>query len=91
MRLSEQLPEQYVLAAEPVRLELAGARGAFSINRLDAGAFAFRRSIAAGGSIGAAVDAAMAHDSRFDPGGALAALFGARLVTAVSDPQRNMP
>lgn len=91
MRLSEQQPERYAFNAEPVRLEIIGARGAFSINRLKGGNHAFRRCLAAGAAIGAAVDAALDEEPQFDAGAALASLFAARLVTAVTDQQRNMP
>ena len=88
MRLSEQLPDRYVLEAQPVRLEIRGARGAFSINRLESGAFAFRSALARGAAIDAAVDAAVAADAQFDAGAALTALFAGRLVTAI-DPSRR--
>lgn len=84
MRLSERPPEQYVLHAEAVRLEINGARGAFTIGRLESGVFAFRRSLALGASIGAAVDAAVEADAQFDAGAALASLFAARLVAAIA-------
>lgn len=89
MRLSEQVPDRYVLEAEPVRLEIRGARGAFSINRLESGAFAFRSALARGASIGAAVDAAIEADAQFDAGAALTALFAARLVTVIDPSGRE--
>lgn len=84
VRLSQQLPEQFVLMPTPVRIEINGARGAFAINRLGDGDFTFRRALGAGASIGVAADAALAADPRFDPGAALGALFAARLVTAIA-------
>jgi len=89
MRLSEQLPDRYVLEAEPVRLEIRGARGAFSINRLESGAFAFRSALARGATIGAAADAAVEAAAQFDAGAALAALFAERLVTAIDPSGRE--
>lgn len=91
MRLCEHQPERYAFNAEPVRLEITGARGAFSINRLKGGDYAFRRYLVNGTSIGAAVDAALAEEPQFDAGTALASLFAARLVTAVTDQQRDTP
>jgi hypothetical protein len=89
MRLSEQLPDRYVLEAEPVRLEIRGARGAFSINRLGSGDLAFRSALARGASIGAAVDAAVEAAAQFHAGAALAALFAERLVTAIDPSGRE--
>lgn len=82
-RLGGRPPEQLVLPPAPVRLEITGARGSFAIVRLDAGTFAFRQSLATGGSLGTAVDLAVAATPAFAPGAALAELFAARLVTAI--------
>lgn len=84
VRLSAEPPDQIALPATPVRFEISGARGAFAINRLGEGEFAFRRALAAAASIGAAADAALAAEPTFDPGSALAALFAARLVIAIA-------
>lgn len=89
LSLSEQLLDRYVLEAEPVRLEIRGARGALSIDRLDSGDLAFRSALARGASIGAAVDAAVEADAQFDAGAALVALFAARLVTAIDPSGRE--
>jgi hypothetical protein len=82
--LSEAAPEGYALDAEDVFLEVRGARGAFSIARLDAGTFAFHKRLAAGSTIGAAAEEAIAADPAFDPGGALAGLIAGGLATAIT-------
>lgn len=83
-RLGGEPPEQLVLRPARVCLEITGARGSFAVVRFDAGAFAFRQSLATGGSIGMAIDVAIAAAPAFAPGAALAELFAARLVTAIS-------
>ena len=84
--LCEQAPEQYALAPRQVFLEIRGARGAFSMLRLDAGAFSFRRRLAAGASIGDAAEAALDADPAFDIGAALFATLAAGLITALVAP-----
>jgi len=87
--LAETAPDQYALEPEDVRLEIRGARGSFSITRLDCGDFAFRQRIAAGVSIGDAAERAAEADPAFDAGAALAAMLAARLVTAIDDRVRG--
>ena len=70
--LTETAPEHYVFEPAETRIEIRGARGEFHINRLEAGAFAFRIAIFAGESIGAAAERALETDATFDPGQALA-------------------
>lgn len=84
LRLGAEPPERFVLDPLEVRLQIAGARGAFTIQRLDAATFAFRAALAGGGSIGIAAEGAFAADPAFDAGAALAALFAAGLVTAIT-------
>lgn len=73
-------PEQFVMQPEPVWLQFHGARGKFSIDRLDAATFAFRRAVADGAPLGAAVERGLAQQADFDPGCALAGLFASGLV-----------
>jgi hypothetical protein len=82
--LSDAAPESYALDAEDVFLEVRGTRGAFSIARLNAGTFAFRKRLAAGAAIGAAAEEAIAADPAFDPGGAVAGLIAGGLATAIT-------
>jgi hypothetical protein len=83
--LSDDAPERYALQAEEVLLELRGARGAFSIVRLDAGAFAFRQALQRGISIGGAAEQALDADPAFDAGQGLVQLTAAGLATAIDD------
>jgi hypothetical protein len=83
MFLSETAPQQYTLEPENVRLEIRGARGVFSIARLEAGDFAFRQMIAAGWSIGSAAERAAESDPTLDAGAALVTMLTAELVTAI--------
>jgi hypothetical protein len=89
--LSEAAPERYALEAQNVFLEIRGARGAFEINRLDPGIFAFRKWIAAGQSIGIAAEKAIEADPSFDPGPALAALLADRLAMEIVPPFEGAP
>jgi hypothetical protein len=84
--LSEAAPERYELAAEDVFIEIRGVRGAFEINRLSPGTFAFRCAIAEGRSIGAAATQAAEAEPSFDPGRALAVLLAGGLVIAAVTP-----
>jgi hypothetical protein len=89
--LADNAPERFEFEPAPVALELQGARGTFNIKRLDAGTFAFRLTITDGNSIGAAAERAFEADPSFDPGRALALLFGENLVTAVIPPNVGAP
>jgi hypothetical protein len=82
--VSESAPESYALRAEPVWLEIRGARGAFRIRRLEEAAYRFRAAIAEGAPIGDAADRATEADPAFDAGAGLTALFADGLVVAFS-------
>jgi hypothetical protein len=86
IHLGGDAPEQFVMEREAVRLQFRGARGKFGIERLGPGAFAFRRAVAEGGSLGAAVERALAEEGDFDPGNALASLFASGLVVRTELP-----
>jgi hypothetical protein len=75
-------PERFVLVDAATWIEVRGARGTLKLGRLDAAAFAFRTTLAAGRTVGEAADAALALEQAFDPGSALKALVDAELVTA---------
>jgi hypothetical protein len=66
--LAEQAPDQLQLTPGDFRFEIRGSRGAFQINRLDPGEFAFRKAIREGRTIGAAAELALELDSCFDTG-----------------------
>jgi hypothetical protein len=84
--LSESAPDRYEFLPQDVYLEIHGRRGAFDINRLGAGAFAFRRSLAAGETVGAAAAQAIETEPQFEPRSALAALLAVGLVVAAHPP-----
>jgi Putative DNA-binding domain len=83
--LSDSAPASYALDAEDVFLEVRGARGAFSIVRLDAGTFAFRQALLRGNTIGEAAEQALDADATFDAGQGLVQLTAAGLATAIHD------
>jgi hypothetical protein len=80
--LTNTAPDECVLSAADVWIEIRGARGAFRFTRLDAGDFMFRTAIQEGRSVGDAAEDALVF-AAFDPGRALASLVNDRLVTAV--------
>lgn len=84
LHLTDTAPARLLFAPADVWIEVHGARGAFQINRLDAGTFAFRRAILEGLSIGEAAECALDAHGSFDPGQALAALVREGLVTAIT-------
>jgi hypothetical protein len=81
--LSETAPEFLAFEPAALRLEIRGARGEFSLTRLEHGEFIFRKSILNGKAIGAAADSALDADADFDPGTALASLIACGLVTGI--------
>ncbi len=87
--LSDAAPQSFALDAEEIRLEIRGARGAFSINRLDNAAFAFRKALLAGLSVGGAAEQALDADPGFDAGSALLQLVAAGLATAIGGAARD--
>jgi len=82
--LAETAPEYFVFDPAPVNLEIRGARGEFSITRLDRGNFLFRKALREGRSIADAVERALDADQDFDPVKALAEVFAADLIVAVT-------
>ena len=84
LHLQGTAPDALSFAPEPVRLQLRGARGQFTLERLSTGVFAFRRSLAAFEPLGAAIAAALATDPDFNLSEALAMLFATGLVIALS-------
>lgn len=77
--LSDDRPDRYELVPVNVHLEIRGARGSFGFNRLDTADFAFRAHLCSGHCIESAANRAMECNTAFDPGKALAQLFGAGL------------
>jgi Putative DNA-binding domain len=87
--LSGRAPESYALDPEDVFLEVRGARGTFSMTRLDAGTSIFRRSLAQGSSIGRAAEQALDADPAFDAGRGLVLLIAAGLATAIDGADKD--
>lgn len=88
--LDGSAPREYVIEPTDCFLQLRGARGVFSMTRLGASEFLFRKMIHAGTAIGEAIERVSA-DSRFEPQNALAALFAQGLVTHVIPPNEGGP
>jgi hypothetical protein len=81
LRHQGNAPEQLAFEPRATHLELKGARGRFTIRRLEPGAFAFRCGLADGESLAAAAEQAMQAQPSFDLPAGLASLFAEGLVT----------
>ncbi|MBX9777045.1 MAG: DNA-binding domain-containing protein [Xanthobacteraceae bacterium] len=78
--LSESAPKSFMLTAEPVWLEIRGARGAFEIARMTADEFAFRNILARGAKVEQAARVAIEANASFDITTAFSNLFAQGLV-----------
>jgi hypothetical protein len=87
--LSDDVPESYALDPADIFLEVRGARGAFSMSRLDAATFIFRRALAQGSSVGNAAEQALDADPRFDAGHGLVQVIAAGLATAIGGTDKD--
>jgi hypothetical protein len=85
--LADERPERFALAPSEAPIEIRGARGVFSFSRLSKADHAFRRAIAAGATIGAAMGRTDAAGDGIEPAAALTRLFADGLVAgfALSD------
>ena len=81
--LAEQAPDKLQLTPGDFRFEIRGSRGAFQINRLEAGEFAFRNAIREGRTIGAAVELALEIDAGFDTGRSFLKLINDGLAVSI--------
>ena len=81
--LADTTPDYFEFDPEAVTLEIRGARGEFSIARLETGEFVLRKSIQEGRSIGDAAECALDADANFDPATALAGIITSGLVIAL--------
>ena len=79
--LDGNAPERLDFPPMAIWLELRGARGAFSMRRLDRGVHDFRMAMARGTSLAAAIEGAAT--AGIDPGAAFAGLFADALVTRI--------
>jgi hypothetical protein len=84
--LDGNAPERLDFPLTSICLELRGARGGFSIRRLDRGVHGFRSTIALGTSLAAAIEGAVG----IDPSAAFAGLFADGLVTRIETLARGM-
>jgi hypothetical protein len=82
--VSGKAPERLAFDPAAVWLEVLGARGDFTINRLDHASCAFRATLADGRPLAEAIGAASAAEPTFDPGAALARLFADKLVSEIT-------
>jgi hypothetical protein len=87
--LGDSAADTFVLEPADTCIEVRGSRGGFWLNRVEPPTFAFRAALLDGQSIGDAAEAAVAGDSSFDAGHALAALVAAHLVIGVSTPAKG--
>ena len=76
-------------APADVLLEVRGARGAFSMSRLDAATFVFRRLLAQGSSVGNAAEQALDVDPGFDAGHSLVQVIVAGVATAIGGADKD--
>ncbi len=83
IRLEDRDSRDLPSAPAAMRIEVRGARGQFQMRRLAPAAWAFRSSLEAGGTLGEAIEAALAVDACFDVSAGLAALFSEGLVVGV--------
>lgn len=72
--VSDAAPDSYTFEPAEVRIEVRGARGEFRLDRLDTGAWVFRKSISEGLPLGDSAGRALDADPAFDARHALAAL-----------------
>jgi hypothetical protein len=85
--LAEKVPDVFQLSPGDFRFEIRGSRGAFQINRLDAGEFAFRDGIRSGRTIGAAAELGLEADPDFAIGPSFLKLITDGLVVAINHPE----
>ena len=82
--VGDKAPDRVVIEPGDVHLEIRGSRGAFWLTRLEAADFAFRQGLHAGLTLAEAAERGWGVNESFEPGRALAAMWAAGLVTAVT-------
>jgi hypothetical protein len=82
--LANNAPDRLQLASGDFRFEIRGSCGAFQINRLDSGEFAFRKSIQEGRTIGGSAELALEADPAFDTGRSFLQLITKGLAVAIN-------
>jgi hypothetical protein len=89
--LSGAEPERFVLHESNTLIEVRGTRGEVRLKYLDDAAFAFRKALLEGRSIGEAAMDALDCDPTFDSGAALRELVREGLVTGTSSVPQGSP
>jgi hypothetical protein len=87
--LTEAEPDRLEFEPANVWLEVRGARGEFSIDRLAEAEFVFRKSLLDRQSIGKAAERAFQLNPAFDPGAALATVITCGLITGIQRPAQE--
>jgi hypothetical protein len=82
--LAEKAPDVLQLEPGDFRFEIRGSRGAFQINRLDAGEFAFRNAVWSGRTIGVAAELGLEADHDFNVGTSFLNLITDGLLVAIN-------
>jgi hypothetical protein len=82
--LAEKAPDVFQLEPGDFRFEIRGSRGAFQINRLDAGEFAFRNGVRSRRTIGVAAELGLEADQDFNVGSSFLKLITDGLVVAIN-------
>ena len=83
LRLRDSQPDELAFAPRESFLQLRGARGQFTLQKLAPGPFAFRSQLAGGQGLAAAAVSGAAAQPGFDLPAALAVLFAEGLVTSL--------
>jgi hypothetical protein len=87
--LTDAEPDRLEFEPASVWLEVRGARGEFSFDRLAEAEFVFRKSLVERRSIGEAAERAFQVNPAFDPGAALAAVIAGGLITGIKRPTQG--
>jgi hypothetical protein len=87
--LTEAEPDRLEFKPTNVWIEVRGARGEFSFDRLAEAEFVFRKSLREGRRIGEAAERAFQVNPAFDPGTALASVIACGLITGIQRPAQE--
>jgi hypothetical protein len=89
--LADSAPDRLQLAPGDFRFEIRGSRGAFQINRIEAGVFAFRKAIREGRTIGASAELAVELDPGLDTGRSFLKLISDGLAVSIKQQREGAP
>jgi len=82
--LADAAPPRFKLPGGEIRIQVRGARGELSLDRLDEATLVFRQSLGQGRRLTAAAERALECDAAFDLADELTGLVASGLVTAVT-------